>query len=229
MSKKKLQRFAETATFPNFFQPGPIPDPNGFLLKGQWNTAYFKNPHPIFLELGCGKGEYTVGLAQKYPERNYIGVDIKGARMWRGAKTALEEKRTNAAFVRTQIGSIRDYFAAQEVSGLWITFPDPHSAKARQNKRLTSARFLNFYRSILKPDAVIHLKTDDTGLYEYTLEVIATHGHHLHFNTADLYLEAPEQEAAGIQTYYEKIWLDQGKKIKYIQFTLSETPPDEKG
>lgn len=185
------------------------------------------NPHPIFLELGCGKGEYTVGLAQKYPERNYIGVDIKGARMWRGAKTALEEKLANVAFVRTQIGSIRDYFAPQEVSGLWITFPDPHSAQARQNKRLTSARFLNFYRPILKSDAVIHLKTDDTGLYEYTLEVIASQGHRLHFSTADLYLEAPEQEAAGIQTFYEKMWLEQGKKIKYLQFSLCKTPPDE--
>lgn len=220
MSKKKLQRFAETATFPNFFQPGPIPDPAGFHLKGRWNRDFFSNDHPIFLELGCGKGEYTVGLARKYPERNYIGVDIKGARMWRGAKTSLEEHLPNVAFVRTQIGSIANYFESAEVSGLWITFPDPQTANARQNKRLTSPRFLNFYRQILKPEAVIHLKTDDDGLYEYTLEVIAGNTHRLLFSTGDLYHEAPEEEAAEIQTYYEGMWLKEGKKIKYLKFTL---------
>jgi len=223
VSKKKLQHFAETATFPNFFQPGPINDPAGFHLKGKWNIDFFKNDHPIFLELGCGKGEYTVGLAKKYPERNYIGVDIKGARMWRGAKTSVEEQIPNVAFVRTQIGSIPNYFSSPEVSGLWITFPDPHTPSARQNKRLTCPRFLNFYRSILKSDAIIHLKTDDNGLYEYTLEVIASEGHTLHFNTADLYQEAPGEEAAEIQTFYEHMWLKEGKSIKYLKFSLNQT------
>lgn len=224
MSKKKLQHFAENETFPNFFQPNVLEPNLGFPLKGKWNPDYFHNAHPIFLELGCGKGEYTVGLARKHTDRNFIGVDIKGARMWRGAKTALEEKIPNVAFVRTQIGFIGVFFGAEEVSGLWITFPDPHPALSEKNKRLTSPRFLNFYRQVLKKDAVIHLKTDDDGLYQYTLEVIAAEGHQLLFNTANLYKEAPEEEAAEIQTFYENRWLLEGKTIKYLRFTLNQSP-----
>jgi tRNA (guanine-N7-)-methyltransferase len=222
VSKKKLQHFAETATFPNFFQPGFLEPELGFPLKGGWNTKYFHNEHPITLELGCGKGEYTVGLARKYPSRNYIGVDIKGARMWRGAKTALEEQIPNVAFVRTQISFIGVFFGNEEVSGLWITFPDPHPALSEKNKRLTSPRFLNYYRQVLKKDAVIHLKTDDDGLYQYTLEVIEEGGHHLLFNTPNLYKEAAGEEAAEIQTFYENRWLLEGKTIKYLRFTLNQ-------
>lgn len=221
MSKRKLQRFAETATFRNFFQPGFAEASEGFQLKGNWAKAYFNNDRPIILELGCGKGEYTVGLARKYPGNNYIGIDIKGARMWRGAKTALEENLPNAAFVRTQIGMIGRLFGKGEVSEMWITFPDPQPQKARQSKRLTSPRFLGFYKPVLKPGALIHLKTDNTGLYEYTLEVIEQHRHVLHSCTPDLYGSGEYEDAAGIQTFYEKMWLAQGMKIKYLSFSMN--------
>jgi tRNA (guanine-N7-)-methyltransferase len=222
VSKNKLQHFAETFTFPNFFQPGFIESSKGFELKNQWGSKFFNNDNPIILELGCGKGEYTVGLARRYPEMNFIGVDIKGARMWRGAKTAVEEKLSNVAFIRTQIGCIGHFFGPQEVAGIWITFPDPHTPKSKANKRLTSARFLSFYRPLLKPDAIIHLKTDDDGLYAYTLEVIAEQGHHLLFHTDNLYHDAPEEEVTCIQTFYENIWLKEGKTIKYLRFTLKQ-------
>ena len=225
MSKKKLQRFAESATFPNFFQPSFEEVTKGFRFRGKWSEGFFKNNHPVFLELGCGKGEYTVGLALKYPGNNYIGVDIKGARMWRGAKTAFEENIANAAFLRTQIGMIDKFFEANEVKGLWITFPDPQPQHSRENKRLTSPRFLKFYRHILAPGAVIHLKTDNAGLFEYTLKIIEQHDHKLIFSTNDLYKETIIPDAGEIQTFYEKIWLREGCKICLLSFILN---PDEK-
>ncbi len=220
MSKKKLQHFAENETFANFFQPSIITPQPEFRNKGCWNDIYFRNSNPIYLELGCGKGEYTVGLGRKYSNRNYIGVDIKGARMWRGAKTALEEQINNVAFVRTQIGFLWNFFGPKEISGIWITFPDPHPALSERNKRLTSPRFLGYYRPLLKDDAVIHLKTDDEGLYRYTLEIIEEEGHQLLFSTDDLYMNAPQEEACSIQTFYENRWLLEGKTIKYLRFTL---------
>jgi len=178
----------------------------------------------VILELGCGKGEYTVGLARKYPHRNYIGIDIKGARMWRGARTAIDENLANVAFLRSQIGMVDKLFGSEEVSEVWITFPDPQPQGARESKRLTSPRFLKFYKPILKKDAIIHLKTDNTTLFDYTLEVVEQHKHKLLFATHDLYHETEKIEAGEIQTYYEKIWLGEGMTIKYLCFIMN---PDE--
>lgn len=220
--KKKLQRFAENLTFDNFFQyQYEQLQSDGFPLKGRWHEAFFKNENPIIVELGCGKGEYAVGLARQYPDKNFIGVDIKGARMWRGLKTAKEEQLTNVAFLRTRIELIEHYFASGEVSEIWITFPDPQPRKSRAHKRLTSPRFINRYRNILKPEGVIHLKTDDMPLYAYTLEVIREGGHRLVFHTPDLYKLTDELDVKKIRTFYEQIWLEQGLTIKYIQFSLA--------
>lgn len=220
--KKKLQRFAENLTFDNFFQyQYEQLQSDGFPLKGRWHEAFFKNENPIIVELGCGKGEYAVGLARQYPDKNFIGVDIKGARMWRGLKTAKEEQLTNVAFLRTRIELIEHYFASGEVSEIWITFPDPQPRKSRAHKRLTSPRFINRYRNILKPEGVIHLKTDDMPLYAYTLEVIREGGHRLVFHTLDLYKLTDELDVKKIRTFYEQIWLEQGLTIKYIQFSLA--------
>ncbi|MEI6764210.1 MAG: tRNA (guanosine(46)-N7)-methyltransferase TrmB [Bacteroidota bacterium] len=220
MAKHKLLRFAETAQFPNFIQVPYKQALTGCYLKGLWNKDFFKNEQPLWLELGCGKGEYTVGLAQKYPERNNLGIDIKGARMWRGAKTALENNISNVGFLRTEISLIESFFAKDEVSGIWITFPDPYLKNAKSDKRLTSQHFLSKYSNVLKPGAEIHLKTDNRPLYEYTLDVIKENGHSLLFETNDLYSLDIHDEASSIQTFYEQMWLAQGLKINYIRFTL---------
>jgi tRNA (guanine-N7-)-methyltransferase len=220
VTKRKLQRFAEVKTFPHFFEPLMDEVVSGFHLRGKWAEAHFHNNHPLVLELGCGKGEYTVGLGKQNPLMNFIGIDIKGARMWRGAKTALENHMPNVAFLRTQVGLVRNCFAEGEVDEIWITFPDPHPSMRSANKRLTSERFLRFYSGVLKKEGIIHLKTDDDGLYEYTLEVIGQNAHRLLLNTGDLYVEFPLEPVASIQTFYEQMWLDAGKKIKYIRFQL---------
>lgn len=220
MGKDKHKRFAETAAFKNFIQPSQYYHTEDHPLKGRWGSGFFKNDHPIILELGCGKGEYTVGLASRYPENNYIGVDIKGARMWRGAKTALENDINNVGFLRIPIGQIEQFFGKDEVSGIWITFPDPQPQKPRTNKRLTSPRFLAYYEKFLKPGSIIHLKTDNDPLFDYTLEVIAQHGHKLLFETHDLYKTELDNEARHIQTYYEAMFLAHGKNICYLTFQL---------
>ncbi len=220
--KKKLQRFAENLTFDNFFQyTYEQLQTGGYPLKGRWHAGFFKNENPIIVELGCGKGEYTVGLARQNPANNYIGLDIKGARMWRGLKTARDEQLKNVAFVRTRIELIEHFFAPGEVSEIWITFPDPQARKSRAHKRLTSPRFLNRYREILKPNGMIHLKTDDTPLYEDTLEVIEEGRHRLLFHTHDLYKQPGDLVVKKIRTFYEQMWLEQGLSIKYIQFSLN--------
>src|SRR5574341_2560269 len=170
MTVKKLQRFAELSTFSNTFQ-----NPAG--MKGNWNKLYFKNDHPIILELACGKGEYTLELAKRFSGRNFIGVDLKGARLWRGAKTALEQNLTNVAFLRIPIEKITEYFAQNDVEEIWITFPDPFPRKGKAKKRLTSPRFLNLYRQILRPWGLVHLKTDDLNLFEYTREILKGEGY----------------------------------------------------
>ena len=172
MGKNKLQRFAENLTFDNFFQPTYDEISTGYFLKGKWASDFFKNNNPIVLELGCGKGEYSVGLARRYPDKNFIGLDIKGARMWRGCKTAVDENIQNIAFLRTRIELIEHYFAENEISEIWITFPDPQPRRIKENKRLTSPAFLKRYASILKKDLIIHLKTDAFLLYFYTMEII---------------------------------------------------------
>ncbi|MBQ5891521.1 MAG: tRNA (guanosine(46)-N7)-methyltransferase TrmB [Bacteroidales bacterium] len=221
MGKNKLARFAENETFANLFQlTYEQITKEGFALKGKWNEDFFKNDNPIVLELGCGKGEYTVGLAKKYPNKNFIGIDIKGARLWRGCKTSNEDKMTNVAFVRTHIQMIESYFAENEVSEIWITFPDPQLKKP--NKRLTCERFLKLYKNILKQDGIVHLKTDSQELYEYTKdEVLIPSKREILYNTNDLYNSDFKEDVIEIQTFYESMYLKIGKPITYLKFKLT--------
>lgn len=220
-AKNKLKRFAENMTFDNMFQYHFEEVKNGFYLKGKWGIDFFKNDRPIVLELGCGKGEYTVGLARRNPKKNFIGIDIKGARMWRGLKTANEENLKNVAFVRTRINQVGYYFDTDEVSEIWITFPDPHPREIKTRKRLTSPQFLNLYRKFLKKDGIIHLKTDNIIFFEYTLDVIREEKLELLFASYDIYDGTMDNELTQIQTFYEKKWLEHGTKIKYLKFRLN--------
>ena len=222
MVKRKLAHFAENLTFKHLFQL-PFPEINtGFPLKGAWNSRYFENDHPLTLELGCGKGEYTVNLAMLHPERNFIGMDIKGARIWKGCKMVQELGLKNVAFIRSKVEYIEFFFAANEVDEIWLTFPDPFPIHKRSHKRLTSPEFLQRYRNIMKHQGIIHLKTDNTGLYNYTLRVIQDYGHHLLFASDDIYnLEEPH-EATAIQTFYEAIYRKKGIPIKYTEFRLND-------
>jgi len=229
MSKRKLQRFAEMKTFPNVIQPAfeEVFNKN-FYLKGAWNKKFFKNPNPIILELGCGKGEYTIELARRFPSRNFIGVDIKGSRLWKGARIALQENLVNTAFLRTHIEFIDSFFNRNEVDEIWLTFPDPQIRKKR--KRLTSPRFLNKYSRFLKDSGVLHLKTDSYLLYDYTLDLVIKNELVLKFSTDDLYNSDLDNELLAIKTYYEKQFLDQGLKICYLSFEMTyeksiEEPP----
>jgi tRNA (guanine-N(7)-)-methyltransferase len=222
MGKNKLKRFRENETFTNVLQPSREEILSGnFLLKGKWASDFFQNENPIVLELGCGKGEYTVNLAQQYPQKNFIGVDIKGARFWRGAKTALEEKVPNAAFLRCQIELIDMIFASNEVAEIWITFPDPQIKYKRTKHRLTNADFLEKYKKILAPDGLVHLKTDSEFLHGYTLGLLHGLGHEILYANHHIYRnEGAPAEVLAIQTTYEKIYLAQGKPITYIRFRL---------
>jgi tRNA (guanine-N7-)-methyltransferase len=211
LGKDKLKRFAELETFTNVFQLNPV-------HKGNWNKNYFKNNQPIVLELGCGRGEYTVSLAKYFPKKNFIGIDIKGARIWRGAKTGMEEHISNMAFLRIEIEQLEEHFSENEVDEIWITFPDPQPQISRERKRLTSDRFLTMYKKVLSPNGIVHLKTDNDGLYAYTLEKIAELNFKLIKHTADLYKEEWLDDVLSIQTTYEKIYRDKGKNINYIQF-----------
>lgn len=219
MGKKKLIHFQENLTFPHLFQPGYQDIENDFRLVSRWGTDFFHNGNPIVLELGCGKGEYTVGLAEKYPSKNFIGIDFKGARLWRGAKTVMEKEMNNVAFIRTQVDHINKFFGPGEVAEIWITFPDPQAHKER--KRLTAPVFLDRYRRILGPEGIIHLKTDDTGFYNYTLEIVERYHHPLLFSTDDLYNAGISEDVVSIRTFYEKMWLEIGKKICYARFKLN--------
>lgn len=221
----KLEKFAELETFKNCFSFffNHIEQGIPFEIKGKWRENYFKNNHPLVLELGCGKGEYTVGLAENNPNKNYIGVDIKGNRIWTGAKQALDKKLNNVAFLRTRIDFIDHCFLENEVDEIWITFPDPQPQKTRARKRLTHPIFTNRYKKFLKPKGIVHLKTDSTSLYEYTLEVIAENNYPLLWHTKDLYKNCPadRQELIHIKTYYEKLFTEKGEDIKYICFQIS--------
>ncbi len=220
MAKKKLERFAEMEHLSNVFQPRHEEVfRTDYRLKGKWHSEVFRNTHPIVLEIGCGKGEYTVELGKLYPEKNFIGLDIKGARMWQGAKTAFETGLTNVAFLRTYAELLESAFAPGEVAEIWITFPDPQMTKAR--KRLTGTRFLNLYQKFLTEDAIIHLKTDSPFLYTYTTELIKQNQLTTLVNMENLYNGELEDPILGIKTFYEKQWLSRGKTIKYIRFTLN--------
>lgn len=218
----KLEKFADLASFENCFTLFFENILKGFQLKGKWKENYFKNTNPLVLELGCGKGEYTVGLSSANPQKNYIGVDIKGNRIWTGAKQCLDAKLTNAAFLRTRIDFIEHCFALEEVDEIWITFPDPQPQSTRARKRLTHPMFTNRYKKILKKGGLVHLKTDSTSLYEYTLETIAENNFNLIWHTNNLYKDCPanRQELITIKTYYEKLFTEKGEDIKYIAFQI---------
>jgi tRNA (guanine-N7-)-methyltransferase len=220
VGKNKLARWTELGSYDNVIQP-EIGDVFGkdHPIKGRWNQDLFKNKNPIVLELGCGKGEYTVGLARSFPDNNYIGIDIKGARMWRGAKTANEQNLSNVAFLRTRIEFINSFFSEDEVDEIWITFPDPHPGGRNSNKRLTSPWFLNSYRQFLKNKGLIHLKTDNIELYDFTIKIIDFNNLEIIQSTDNLYSEQIGN-IISIRTHYEKIFLDAGMKINYVSFRL---------
>jgi len=225
MAKNKLRKFAEMKAFENVFEPTLNEETiRSFPLKGKWRTDYFKNDNPIVLELGCGKGEYTIGLAKHYPNRNFIGVDIKGARMFVGAKEALEGKLDNVAFLRAKIDFIESYFSENEIDEIWLTFSDPQPIKPR--KRLTSELFINRYKRILKEGGLVHLKTDSDLLFESTEEEIKTHQYDLVELTWDLYKSLPDdlddtiKDILHIKTHYEQLFTAKGSVIKYCSFRI---------
>lgn len=221
MGKDKLRRFSENLSFECFVQPAfDEVFRCDYPLKGHWNRDFFRNDRPIVLELGCGKGEYTVALAQRDPARNYIGIDIKGARMWRGAKTATELRMPNVGFLRTRIEFIDSLFAAGEVAEIWITFPDPQLKMRRAKKRLTSPHFLARYARMLAPDGMINLKTDSKHLYAYTGEVIRRYGLRCEVSEADIYGSGYADEVLSVKTAYEKMFLEMGLPITYTRFSL---------
>lgn len=221
MGKNKLKKFADMKSFSCVLEyPREELLKNGFPHRGKWNSEFFKTPQPIIVELGCGKGEYTVGLAKNDSDRNYVGVDIKGSRMWSGAKEVEETGLSNAGFLRAEIENICSFFGKGEVEEIWITFPDPQMQKVR--KRLTSTRFLSLYREILRPDGIINLKTDSPFLYEYTRRLVELNGFEVLTNTDDLYGAGKADPVSSIKTYYEQQWLSRGKKIKLLSFRLPQ-------
>lgn len=219
-SKNKLKRFRENEAFTNVLQPSRNEILDGFHLKSEWNT-FFKNNNPIVLELGCGKGEYTLALAKQNPDINYIGIDIKGARFWRGAKTALEDKLGNVAFLRTQIELIDLCFSESEVNEIWITFPDPQIKFKRTKHRLTNPEFLKKYQHILNDKGIVHLKTDSEFLHGYTLGVLQEGNHNIIYAHHNIYGNSySPEEATQIKTFYENRFLEQNKSITYIKFRI---------
>lgn len=217
MGKNKLSKFADMENFPHVFEyPYSVLQEKGFEMKGKWKESFFRNDNPIILELGCGKGEYTVGLAKLYPDKNFIGIDIKGARMWTGAKQSHNEELTNVAFLRTHIELLEHFFAPDEVSELWITFPDPQMNKV--NKRMTSTRFMKLYRKFLMPEGIIHLKTDSNFMFTYTDAMAKENNLPVLFRTEDLYHSDLDDVVLQIQTFYEQQWLSRGLNIKYLKF-----------
>ena len=219
MGKNKLAKFAEMETFTNVFQVSSheLLGGEGFEMKGKWNDVYFKNSNPIVLELGCGKGEYTVELARRFPEKNYIGVDIKGARIWSGAKDAFVNEMKNVAFIRTNIEMIFHFFAPGEVSEIWLTFPDPQMKKT--TKRLTATNFIYSYLQFLKPNGIVHLKTDSNFMFTYTCAMVKLNKFKVQTCIDDIYAgENEKNPVLNIKTYYEQQWLDRGLTIKYIAF-----------
>ena len=222
MGKNKLVRWAELETFNNVIQHTEAGFGKGHPVKGKWKSDVFKNQNPVILELGCGRGEYTTGLSEKFPSNNYIGVDIKGARMWRGAKTAHENRLNNAAFLRTRIEFINSFFAEDEVDEIWLTFPDPQTGKKNSNKRLTCPWFLNQYRGFLKDNGIIHLKTDNYDLYRYTKNLAEKNNLKIIIATPDLHSDLAGNEILLIRTHYEDIFLKEGLKINYLAFRLEK-------
>lgn len=221
MSIGKLKKFSDLKTFTNVFQPDIKSPEESFVLKGKWAKEHFKNENPLVLELACGKGEYSVALAKANPNKNFIGIDIKGARIWAGSKYALENNLTNVAFLRIEIEKILNFFAPNEIDEIWITFPDPQPNKPRTKKRLTSPRFLQLYKQIIKPGSIIHLKTDNHPLFLYTKEVIDEYKYTVNTDIDDLYARENIDPILAVKTYYEQMFLDKGAKIHYLQFKIN--------
>jgi len=224
VTKNKLERFAEMKTFSNVIEPSFDEVFNAdYKLKGSWRKKFFENNHPIILELGCGKGEYTVNLAKQYPGINFIGVDIKGARMWKGAKKAREEGLNNTVFLRTRIEFINSFFEPNEINEIWVTFPDPQPKKAK--KRLISTKFLSYYQKILKNNGIVHLKTDNSNIYEYACKIASINHLDVLKKTHDIHNSNDEElkPIVEIQTFYEKKFMEEGKTIKYLSFKLNQS------
>nr|MBC7611878.1 tRNA (guanosine(46)-N7)-methyltransferase TrmB [Pseudopedobacter sp.] len=217
MAKRKLQRFTEIGTFKNVRELE-----EGKPLKGVWAKEFFKNHHPIILELACGKGEYTVNLGRKYPNKNFIGIDYKGNRLWVGAKMAIEEGIENVGFLRIQIQNIMDYFEVGEIDEIWITFPDPQAQSPLERKRLTNPMFLGKYKTVLKPKGIMHLKTDNDGFFEYTLKKVVELKLPILQKTDNVYRDFHQDEILSIKTHYERIYLQKGKNINYVKFKFNE-------
>jgi len=223
VSRNKLSKFADMNSFPHVFQFPAYSfyrSDTEFNLKGKWNKDFFQNDFPIILELGCGKGEYTIGLAELYPEKNIIGVDIKGARMWTGAKYSFEKQMKNVAFLRTNIEAVYYFFDENEVSEIWLPFPDPQMKKVR--KRLTSTHFMKIYQQFVKPGGLIHLKTDSNFMFTYTCEMVKINHYPVRCITDNVYNSDNNDPALKIQTFYESQWIERGLKIKYLQFNLEK-------
>lgn len=216
MSRKKLVRFAQNEVNPNVVQAGK---PLFETIKGNWHEVQFQNQQPLVVELACGRGEFTVGLGREYRDQNFIGVDIKGSRIWKGSSTATAEGLTNVAFLRTQIQNLDQFFAEGEIAELWITFPDPFPRDGDEKRRLTSPKFLEMYKPMIKNGGLVHFKTDNTGLFDYTLELVQSRDdiEVLAF-THDFYQSEMRDDHHGIKTRYEKIFSDKGEKIKYLKF-----------
>lgn len=222
MGKNKLARWAELESFTNVIQPSRDEVwHKDHPLKGKWRSVIFHNNNPLIIELGCGKGEYTTSLAQRFPGNNYIGVDIKGARMWRGAKTAHEKELVNTAFIRTRIEFITSFFGENEVDEIWLTFPDPHPGKKNSNKRLTCPWFLDSYRTFVKDNGIIHLKTDNPELFDYTRKLAEMNRFRILKASNDLYKDMAGDEILTIKTHYENQFLKKGLKINYLAFNLN--------
>lgn len=222
-SKNKLRRFKENETFQNVVQPSREEIVLGkFSLKGNWNEKFFNNENPIVLELGCGKGEYSIALAKEFPEKNFLGIDIKGARFWRGAKTALEENLKNVGFLRTQIELVDLVFAENEIDEIWITFPDPQIKYKRTKHRMTNSEFLKKYKKILRPEGTVNLKTDSEFMHGYTLGLLHGEGHEILYANHDVYKsEKSPKMVTKIQTFYEKQYLEQNKSITFVKFKFN--------
>ncbi len=225
MGKDKLKKFAELSTLPNVFQNFTWPQVSlqnckgeTVDMKGKWRTEHFKNDAPLILELACGRGDYSLGMAKVFPNKNFIGMDIKGNRIWSGAKQAIEEELHYVAFIRTRIEELACYFEKGEIDEIWITFPDPFLKERRKRNRLTYTRFLNIYKEVLKPDGVVHLKTDSTELYEFTLEMLEENQCTIFVNNNDIYHKGYEEPLLDIKTKYEKMHLADGRTIKYLKF-----------
>ena len=231
MSKGKLRKFEEMKTFPNVLQPAfEEVFHKDYSLKGKWNASFFKNANPVILELGCGKGEYSVGMATRFRNKNFLGVDIKGSRMWKGARYAMQNNLKNVGFLRTRIELIDSFFAQDEVEEIWLTFPDPQLKKGK--KRLSSSRFLNTYRRFLKHNGIIHLKTDNEVLFRYTGALVKYNKLEIITETDDLYNSGLDNDILSIKTFYESQFLEQGLNIHYISFHLDgkqeiHEPPGE--